>query len=435
MTFEHVHLIGIGGINMSAVALLLHRVGVRVSGSDVVMNADIERLQREGIFVVIGHDAKNIPTETDLVIHTSAVPETNVERSEAERRQIRDIDNFTFLAEWFADQRVVLVTGTHGKSTTTAMLGLALVDAGLDPTVIVGSRLTSFPDGNLRIGSSDLVVIEGDEYAKHFLAFHPFAVLINNIELDHTDIFSSMEDLRMAFEELVQRIPKQGFAVVNRDNEQAMQVVDHAECADVRWFGGAEAKKIELTVPGNINRMNAVGALTMAKALGADDANVRTSLRQFSGIWRRMEKIGEKNGAPVYSDYGHHPTAVYETVSAFKEAYPAKKIVLCFQPHHRNRTKHLFLDFVSSFDEADELVLCEIYDVAGRDVNEDANISSRDLVDAIVRHDADRGAKRSVVFAENPTQAVEMTMKHAQAESVLVFMSAGDLDAIARASV
>ncbi len=426
-----VHLIGIGGINMSAVAVLLHRAGVRVTGSDVKWNEDIDRLEKMGVKVMVGHDAANIG-DAELVLTTSAIRSTNVELLEANERKIRVMNNFAFLGEWFARDRVVLVTGTHGKSTTTGMLGVALVDAGLDPTVIVGSRVTSFPDANLRIGSSDLVVIEGDEYAKHFLSFQPFAVLVNNIELDHTDVFQSLGEMQATFVELLKSIPSSGFVVANREDPHVVQVIEIAAVEDVRWWGRKEAQTVELTIPGPMNRMNAAGALTMALALHADEAKTRSSLREFPGIWRRMEKIGEHNGALVYSDYGHHPTAVRETLAAFREAFPGKRIILCFQPHHRNRTKHLFLDFVPSFDDADTLILAEIFDVAGRDAAEDENITSDDLADAIIRHDADRGMQRPVVFTQRLEDAVAKTLALADTTTVIVFMSAGDLDGEAR---
>ena len=188
MTFQHVHMIGIGGIQMSAVAKLLHRSGIRVTGSDVVTSPLIDELRNAGVTIILGHASTNIPAETELVIYTSAIPELNVERAEARRRNIPQYTNFAFLAEWFSERKIVLVTGTHGKSTTTAMLGLTAEKGGLDPTVVVGSKVPQFPDGNIRFGQSDFVIIEGDEYERHFLHFHPMGVMINNIEWDHTDV-------------------------------------------------------------------------------------------------------------------------------------------------------------------------------------------------------------------------------------------------------
>ncbi len=192
--------------------------------------------------------------------------------------------------------------------------------------------------------------------------------------------------------------------------------------------------RFELSVPGRFNQMNANGAATAAKELGATDEAVKEALASFKGIWRRFEMLGTKNDVTVFSDYGHHPTAVAATLAASIEirnkcAKPDDhRILLCFQPHHRNRTKHLFLDFVPSFDGADVLVLCEIYDVAGRDATEDENVSSQDLVDAVIRHDADRHVSRLVEYAPDPASAVRRVMELAKHGDAVIVMGAGDID-------
>lgn len=458
-----VHFVGIGGINMSGVAKLLKRAGVTVSGSDVAASEATSELEALGVQVFIGHDAGNVPAVCDLVVYTSAVPELNPERAEARRRNIPQLTNFEFLGVWTRGKRTALVTGTHGKSTTTAMLGLMLEAGRKDPTVIVGSRVPGFPDGNVRLGSRELFVIEGDEYAKHFLSFEPHAVIINNIELDHTDIFPNLEAMMDAFRELLSKIGPGGIVVANADDRNVQtligrersslearkisiktfgfgshatqQIMDHALRAGEQTFSLRNQRglmsRYRLKIPGRMNVMNAAGALTMAFALGVDPEAVQDTVEHFTGIWRRFQHIASADGISVISDYGHHPTAVAATLEAAKSFYPGKRIVLAFQPHHRNRTKHLFDEFIPSFDRADALLLVEIYDVAGRDAREDRVISSRDLEEAVIRRDLERSIQRSVEYAPDPDSALDVLRRWKKSGDVILVMGAGDIYKIA----
>lgn len=461
---KSVHLIGVGGINMSAVAKLLLAAGVRVSGSDVVANDQTELLAARQADIKIGESAGNVPKDCELIIYTSAAPTTNTERVEAVARAIPEMTNFAFLGQWFADAKTIVITGTHGKSTTTAMLGLILEKAKLDPTVVVGSKVPGFPDGNLRLGRPDLFVVEGDEYARHFLEFHPDGVIFNNLELDHTDVFRSIDALIQSFHELAGQVKDNGIVVANMSDERVARLVDTerealmARGVQIIPFGSGEdawavtsaqegdyrvmsvekpgvTYRFNLSVPGEFNAMNAAGAALMARTLGVSYPDMGGALEAFTGIWRRFEFVGESNEARVYSDYGHHPTAVAATLKAARESFPDRKILLCFQPHHRNRTKSLFLEFIPSFDGADDLVLCEIYDVAGRDATEDEHISSHDLVDAVVRHDADRHATRTVGYAPDPASAVRRVLELAKPNDIVICMGAGDIDNAVRAAI
>jgi len=455
------HLVGAGGINVSAVGKLLLQAGVEVSGSDVKENEQTKILAERGAKISIGHDAKNVPENCEILIHTSAAPESNPERAEARRRGIPEMTNFRFLGEWTADKKVVLVTGTHGKSTTTAMLGAILEDAGLDPTVILGSKLPNWEQGNLRLGKSDLWVIEGDEYARHFLEFTPYAVLINNLELDHIDVYPTLADYVGAFAEMLGKVKEDGIVVANVGDKNVAQLLqakgqainerrlrsvgfcvetqkveDVWSVSFVRTDGNTELRLKKgmnehifgLHVHGSHNALNAAGAALLAMELGASEDSVRHALASFNGIWRRFERLGEIGGAIWYTDYAHHPTAVAATLAGAREVYPDKRIVVCFQPHHRNRIRNLFSDFIPSADAADVLALCEIYDVKGRDTAEDAEMSSRLLVEAIKKHDAERGFPRTVEYAPDPASAVAKTRELSQDGDVVIIMGAGDID-------
>ncbi len=459
----HIHLVGIGGINMSAIAKLLWRSGIKVTGSDAVASEQTEELTRKGIPVTIGQEVSHLPTEASLLIYSSAVPEGNPERSEARARNLRQLTNFEFLAEWAQDQDVVLVTGTHGKSTTTAIAGLMLVEAQFDPLIIVGSKVPSFSDGNVRSGAGNIWLIEGDEYARHFLAFHPKAVLINNIELDHTDIFPTLDHMIGAFRELLHQVRDGGVVVANADDRNVSTLIGSERAAleargiRIMTYGyGAHAMirvsdeairpgeqqfllkdeaghliRAMLRVPGKMNICNAVGAAALSLALGASPDAVRKAVQSFTGIWRRFEQISDKDGVLVISDYGHHPTAIRATLEAARSFYPGRRIVLCFQPHQHNRTRELFLDFVPAFDLADVLILVEIYDVPGRKTAQDEHISSQDLHDAIRHHDADRLCQRSLEFAPTPEDALPMIERAKRRGDIVIVMGAGDVYKIA----
>jgi len=456
------HLVGVGGINMAAVAKLLLAAGVRVSGSDIAENDETRALSQRGATIALGHAAENVPADADVVIHTSAAPESNPEREEARRRGVPEMTNFAFLGQWFEDAKQILVTGTHGKSTTTAMLGLMLDRAKLDPTIVVGTKVPGLADGNLRIGSSDVLLIEGDEYERHFLEFHPYGVIVNNIELDHTDVYPTLEDFVGAFRALLDRVREGGIIVANVGdaNVAALLASMREELSArririVRFNGKAKGDwrfsfqrdgamfgfaleldgvslAYSLKVPGAFNALNAAGASLMALELGAQVPDIAETLASFPGVWRRFESLARREDVQWFSDFGHHPTAVASTLAGAREAFPGSRILLCFQPHHRNRTKHLFDDFVRCFTGADVLVFCEIYDVAGREQGEDADVSSRQLAERVLRYDAERGASRPVVYAENPNVALERIDSFVQPGDVVIVMGAGDIDAAAR---
>ncbi len=459
-----VHFIGIGGIGMSALAKLLKHAGVAVSGSDAAASEITQELERRGIKVTIGHTAEAVPPDTDLVVYSSAVPEQNVERAEARRRNIRQLNNFECWAAWCEGKATTLITGTHGKSTTTALIGLLLRDIPAHPTVAVGSKVPDFSDGNLDLGSTDALVIEGDEYARHFLSFHPRLVVLNNIELDHTDTFANLDDLRETFGQLLLQMESGGTIVANADDPQIstligkmrgaleargitimtfgfashadVQIADHRTKEGEQSFAIRDAReawgRFTLHVPGRINVMNAVAAATVAHTYGVSFGTMQRVLSAFRGIWRRFEIVHEQGKTVVVSDYAHHPTAVRATIEAAKQWFPGRRLVVCFQPHQRRRLQDLFLEFVPSFDAADVLVLCEVYDVRGRNEVQGQSVSSQDLIQAIAHSDADRGATRLVEYAADPQAALALLRQVHQPGDVILVMGAGDIYLIAK---
>lgn len=465
---KHAHLIGAGGIGISAIGKFLLVKGIAVSGSDAVSSAITDDLAARGVNMNIGHAVENIPPECDLVVYTEAAGEQNVERVEATKRGIRSLGHFGFLGELSKTRRTVCVTGTNGKSTTTAMVGKIFEVCGWDPTVFVGSLVPGWELGNLRIGNGEFLVIEGDEYKKKMTALHPETTVITNIEEDHLDVYKDLDDIVSAFQQLADQSKS---VIVNGDDDNSARISSGSlSCYAINYAGAdifaedrvvAEGQqsflvkrnvvghdeilgRISLKVPGAFNMMNALAAISVALSYGAKFADIEKALGEFGGIWRRFERVGElvippagegtKGGgsATVISDYGHHPTAIRATLAAAKEFFPGRRLVLCFQPHQHSRTKELFADFVSSFNDADVVVLAEIYGVAGRKEAEGA-VSSLDLVNAIqAKTPAGSEEVRPIEYAKELSEAEVKIREHLRPGDVVIVMGAGDIDEVAR---
>ncbi len=363
MTMKHkkTYFIGIGGIGMSALAQLLKFRGVEVSGSDREASPVTEMLMAKGIAVAIGTDVAHVPPDTKLVIYSDAVWEDNVERMRAKELSIPQQSYFEALGEVSREYTALVVTGTHGKTTTTGMLGKILIDAGREPTVVVGSLLKDLDGSNFRAGASNLLVVEGCEYRRHFLHFVPQVLVINNLEWDHTDYYQTFADMQAAFKELAERVPEDGAIVTNPNDANIASILGgvRAQIIDYTREGVGE-----LLLPGDFNKDNARAALAAARAAqpDLDVTGARASLAEFNGAWRRFEYIGKtKSGADVYDDYAHHPTAIKKTIRAAREKFPEKKLMIAFHPHLYSRTRDLMDGFAEALALADGVILAPIY--------------------------------------------------------------------------
>jgi UDP-N-acetylmuramate--alanine ligase len=353
----------------------------------------------------------------------------------------------------------IAICGTHGKSTTSAMVGGVLEDGGVDPSVLVGSIVPRY-DGNLRIGEGKNFVAEACEYRKNFMSLYPEMIVLTNVELDHTDYYKDIEDMKASFLDFARHLPDSGVLFVGEDEVgNAREVADKVKAekpgVTVIRFGtkedddfrfkdfrteegrtifdvtqeGKDLGEFRLRIPGEFNAKNALAAIAVGTYLGISADNIRESLENFSGIWRRFEIKGQYQGALVVSDYAHHPTAVSVTVKAAKEFYPGRRIVAVFQPHQHNRTRGLYEEFLGSFDCADEIILSEIYDVAGREETEDQAVSSQDLV----RDIAARNGKLDghIAYAKDLGETRKLIDEKVKADDVLLIMGAGDIFEIA----
>ena len=312
---HNAHFIGIGGIGVSAVARLMLARGVKVSGSDRDHSLITEKLEEEGARIFIGHDKKHIPEACDLVVFSPAVPESNPELIVARGRGIQTLSYPEALGMISRGMRTIAVSGTHGKTTTTAMIAGVLVGAHKDPTVIVGSLLKS--GTNFIAGKSDLFVVEACEYKRSFLNLSPEILVITNIDNDHLDYYGNIEGVQKAFAELIEKVPSHGVVVCDPNDPLVTPVLAKAVARIVDYSLGSETPK--LAVPGDHNIRNAKAALAVARILGVDDEEALRLVAQFQGTWRRMEEKGKtKAGALVYDDYAHHPTEIKATLQGFR---------------------------------------------------------------------------------------------------------------------
>ena len=357
---KKVFLIGIGGIGISAIARMMFLGGKKVSGSDMSENQITQELTKLGVQITIGQSFELIPKDTELIIYTLAIPHYDKKLFDLVVNSGIPYKSYPqTLGLVTADKYTIAVSGTHGKTTTTAMIAKILIDAGKDPSVVVGSLLKEYKS-NFIVGKSDLFVVEACEYERSFLNLKPKILVITNIEAEHLDYYKDLADIQSAFKQL---------------SAQSERVIsDYSKFLE---------KVPKLSVPGVHNRMNAAAALAVADMLDIDEEVAKKSLAEFTGTWRRLEKKGEtKEGTIIYDDYAHHPTEIKASLEGLRELYPkdSKKITVLFQPHLYSRTKALFDDFTKSFKDADRVLLLPIY--FAREAK-DESISSEKLAEAI----------------------------------------------------
>lgn len=411
-----IHLIGVGGIGVSALARYYLERGYEVSGSDVSLSVVTDRLERDGVEVFEGHRENNLDSETDLVIHTVAVPDDNPELVKAGGLGIRTLTYPQALGVVTKDKKSIAVCGAHGKGTTTAFLSLALIEAGLDPTVIVGTNLKEFGDSNLRVGDSELFVLEAGEYRKAFLNYWPQAILLTNIDREHLDCYEDLNDIMDTFQEFIERLPENGILVANKDDSNVVRLLDRIERGAIEYSIEEAHILKNLSLPGEHNLSNALGAFKMAMALGADRDKAIKGLSSYKGAWRRFE-IFEVGEGIVVSDYAHHPSEIKATIQATKERWPNRKLVSIFQPHHYHRTLVLFDEFKDCFDNSDETYITNIFSVPGREKDEiKSQINSKMLVKEI---EGSSFVSRSEIGS--------LLKKKIDKDSVVLVMTAGDI--------
>ena len=442
----HIHFIGIGGISMSGLAQIMLNGGYKVTGSDRSESEIVKKLQNMGATVFIGHNAENVD-DADLVVHTAAVKGDNPEMQAAKEKGIRLIDRAEFLGAVMKNyHHAVGVSGTHGKTTTTSMLAHALVHANMDPTISLGGELDLI-GGNIRCGNSDYFVTEACEYTNSFLKFYPTIALITNIEEDHLDFFSGIEEIRESFRTFAYLTKGVGSVVAMGDDENVKIALKGADDLDIITYGmskendyypenivyhagypsfdvyknGEKQCSISLNVPGEHNILNTLATVIVCSLMGVDAQTAADGIETFKGVHRRFEKKGFVNGAVVLDDYAHHPTEIKATLKAAK-AFPHGKIWCIFQPHTYSRTRTLWKEFTDAFCDADKLILTHIY--AAREVF-DGVTKPENLAEEIKsKHGVD------AIYIDDFSDIADYIKKNAKEGDIVFTMGAGDVTEI-----
>ena len=415
---KKIFIVGIGGIGVSALARILKGRGREVTGSDVAASEVTSDLVSAGIPVAIGHRADNLPPECGLLIYSNAVPKDNPERAEAARRGVKQQSYPEALGKLLNDyEKVIAVAGTNGKTTTTAMIGWILEQAGYDPTVLVGSKVLAW-NSNARIGGMKYFVLEADEYKRAFLNYHPDIAVITNIAADHLDYYKDLDDVKSAFLDFARNIKKGG------------KLIEGWKIVSLREISRRE-KNWKLRIPGRFNQENATCAAAVCRVLQVPEEKIAEALCSFAGTWRRFELVARRfignREISIISDYAHHPDGIRVTLQAVYEYYPGKKILTVFQPHQHNRTKMLFKEFVEAFctSKLNDFIISEIFDVAGREESQDQNVSSQDLVREI------KQCGKNVEYAADLDEAEKIARARLGDYDMIIFMGAGDIYTVA----
>ncbi len=454
---EHVHFIGIGGSGLSAIATVLLERGELVSGSDRQNSDFLQRLESAGVMIYIGHRPENI-RGANLVIRSSAVSEDNVEVAAARAAGIPVLRREDFLSHLTAGKKVIAVSGTHGKTTTTALLAWILSDIDQDPSYVIGGLSINL-GVNAHAGRGDYFVIEADEYDRMFLGLKPLISIVTNVEHDHPDCYPTEEDLFHAFQDFVNRLDPNGILIANFDDPGAARLIDfarsvgrHAYSFSVKspasdYFaariqpnslGGHSFDfcireevvfpNISLQVPGVHNVGNTIAGLAAVHQLRLPISGAISACENFKGTSRRFDIRGETHQVIVIDDYAHHPSEIRATLAAARVRYPGRRIWAVWQPHTYSRTRTLLNDFCQAFEDADMVVLTEIF--AARELPPLDGFSGKDIADGVIKARLDR--ENSVVYKSSLREVYIFLKAELKPLDVVLILSAGDADQISR---
>jgi len=442
-SIKNIHFVGIGGIGMSGIAEVLLNQGFNISGSDLSESQNTQYLQNKGAKIYIGHNASNI-IDSEVVVYSSAVNiKENPETKFAIDHKIPLIRRAEMLAEISRLNYSVAIAGTHGKTTTTSMLGLILIEAGIDPTVIVGGRLSDFGGTNARLGKGEWTVVEADEFDRSFLQLTPTISIINNIESEHLDVYRDLEDIENTFTEFANKVPFYGFVALGLDDNGVKNILpnvnkkivtfgfnrncdfrgdnpiykDKTASCDVYEFG-KKLGTIKIRIPGEYNLKNALATIAVARSMNIEFGIIQNALSKFAGVFRRFEEKGEYNGVKIIDDYAHHPSEVKACLKGARESFK-NRIVCVFQPHTFTRTKDQYIEFAKSFDEADVILITDVYPAREKPIE---GITGKLIADAAVQF-----GHKNVIYIQNDNE-IEATIKNViKPDDLLITMGAGNI--------
>lgn len=439
--YNHIHMIGIGGVSMSGIAEILKNWGFTVTGSDASKSENTDKLISSHIPVTIGHDLSNLE-KSDLVVYSAAISKDDIELVRAKQLGIPIIERGSFLGKLTkAFKNTICISGTHGKTTTTSMVSMCFLEACKDPSIQVGAYLKSI-DGNYRVGNSEYFIIEACEYVESYLKFFPKTEVILNIDNDHLDYFGTLENIVKSFGNYVRLLPDDGLLVLNWDDKNCMSLAKNTKAKVVTYginstnanfiarniqfdangfptfdvyFNNTFYKTISLSVPGVHNVLNALSCIAVCNEYGIEKEDIKNALHKYTGAHRRFEYKGSFNNVSVYDDYGHHPTEITATSNALKQKDYHESWVI-FQPHTYSRTKNLLEDFAHALIHFDHIIVTDIY--AARETNT-YNISSQDLVEKI------NSLGKSAMYISDFKDIVTYVKENAMSSDIVLTLGAG----------
>lgn len=440
----HVHFIGIGGISMSGLAEILLEENFQISGSDMKASAMTDKLASLGASIMIGQKASNITDDIDLVVYTAAIHPDNPEFCAVKEHGIPMLTRAQLLGQMMDNYKnPIAVSGTHGKTTTTSMLTHVLLAAKKDPTISVGGILDAI-GGNIRVGKSDILVTEACEYTNSYHSFNPVISIILNVEEDHLDFFSGIEEIRESFRTFARKLPKHGLLVVNGDMD-CTDFIQEGVAADIVTFGitgknltysaanisydeqgngsydlvenGQITDHINLHVNGIHNIMNSLSVIAVARRLGIDSEDIKKGLLSFTGTKRRFEYKGERNGFTIIDDYAHHPTEIAATLNAAKK-YPHNEVWTVFQPHTYTRTMAFLDEFAEALSISDHVIVTDIYAAREKDLGQ---VHAKDIVERMKKYDVD------VTYISSFDDIEKFILKNLKNNDLLITMGAGNV--------
>jgi len=440
---KHIHLVGIGGIGMSGIAELLLNLNYYISGSDLRKTEVTEHLLDLGGKIFLGHRPQNI-NGADVVVFSSAVKGDNPEIIEAREKSIPVIPRAEMLAELMRLKYGIAVAGSHGKTTTTSMIASILTEGGFDPTVVIGGRLNIWGGSNARLGRSDFLVAEADESDGSFLALSPSIAVVSNIDHEHIDFYRSMNNLRKTFIDFINKIPFYGRAILCVDDKEVQGLIPKLTKSyltyglnpqsDIRASGISKEGlnttfdvifknrldgNVTISIPGEHNILNALAAVGVGLELDIDFKYIKEGLKNPGGLKRRFEIKDERGGILFLDDYGHHPTEIIATLSAAKECWPDRRLVVVFQPHRFTRTRDLYDKFVISFNQADFLIITPLYGAGEEPI---PGIDSRILYQGIRNH-----GHRAVTYCDSTEDTISELLDQIRPGDIVLTLGAGDI--------
>ena len=438
---KRIHFVGIGGIGMSGIAEIMLNQGFEISGSDLSTSEITDSLKAKGVTIYEGHSAENVK-QADVLVYSSAVNKENPEVIEALERKIPVIKRSEMLAECMRMRYGIGIAGTHGKTTTTSMVGLVLTEAGIDPTIIVGGKLSGLGGTNARLGNSDYIVVEADEFDRTFLSLTPNIATITTLEKEHLDTYKDLDDIKSAFIQFANKVPFFGFVVLCLDEPALQDIIPLinkkvftyglTSQADVRAvdithdkyastytviYKGEELGQITLNIPGVHNVKNSLVAVTIAKELGVSFEVIKKSLESFSGVYRRFETKYDKE-ILVVDDYAHHPTETNATLSGIRNGWK-RRLVVVFQPHLFSRTKDFYEEFGRSFLNSDVFICTDIYPAREKPIE--------GITGELVANAAKKFGHKNVIYEADKNNIPELLNSIVKDDDIIVTMGAGDI--------